>query len=538
MTPPAAPETMSPSASTTTEVAAVSPEGMAVNDLRLIVPRSTRTCTPKTKTRAIGALCVLAAAGILYAATFTPLALEQLQRLQRHRPPPPAPPPSPAPLSFLIMTDWHNTPTYSNQYGHQCGCRSDLARPSCKRDQPASVFGQYRCDGPPELIKASLDAAVAVMPHPDVVFILGDLVTHNAGSLEVDRAVFQNTSALVADKFDGRSTRACQVPLGNNDVYPNYFTDTSAPQQYAFQAQVAREHCGLDEATAAVFARNGYYNVTLRGGAVKVLVLNTNALAYVNRPGGPKEPASVDETDPFGQFAWMDAQFADAEAHGMVVHIQAHIAPALDSFARSPAWQPRYAERYWELVGKWAHVLAGHFFGHWHTREVRAVADAPPGSALAKAPALQLLCALSPIYLNNPVFYTAELSPASLRVERFYSHTLDLASVGDYPAFVAEEMVYPPRGMSNEGWSELAESWHDSASSPTPGDDSFRAFFRQFKAGHSGTMQCNATTDTFQDCATCTLGCRTSFACLATYGRNASGYQHCMQVHGYPYGSA
>jgi hypothetical protein len=271
--------------------------------------------------------------------------------------------------------------------------------------------------------------------------------------------------------------------------------------------------------------------VTLRGGKVRVLILNTNALAYANRPGGSTHRAAVDEPDPFGQFAWMEAQFADAEARSMVIHVQAHIAPALDSFGKVPAWQPQYAERYWELVGRWAHVLAGHFFGHWHTREVRAVADAAAGSSLAAAPAMQLLCALSPIYMNNPVFYAAQLSAATMRVERFHSHTLDLATVADYPVFVAEDMVYPQRGMSKEGWSELVEAWHD-ASSPAA-NESFHAFFRQYKAGRHGALHCSETNAIFQDCATCTRGCRASFACLNTHGRNESGYQRCLDAHGY-----
>ena len=481
---------------------------------------------------AIAGLGIVAFAGVLYAGIFTPLVLERLQRqppMMLMQPPPPAPP-SAAPLSFLIMTDWHTTPTYSPNLGPQCRCRSDLATPVCNLPQPASVFGQYGCDGSPALLTASLDAAVAVMPQPDVVFVLGDLVTHNAGSLDFDRAIFRNASWLIAEKFDGHSTRACQVPLGNNDVYPNYFTNQSASQQYSFQAQVAKEHCGLDDATAALFAQMGYYNVTLRGGKVKVLVLNTNALAYANRPGAWTR-APVDEPDPFGQFAWMEAQFAHAEATGMVVHIQAHIAPALDSFAKAPGWQPQYAERYWELVERWAHVLAGHFFGHWHTREVRAVADAASGSAIAAAPAMQLLCALSPIYLNNPVFYTAQLSASSLRVERFHSHTLRLSAVEDYPVFVAEEMAYPPKGMSNEGWSEMVEAWHDASSAAA--NESFLAFFGQYKAGHHGTLHCTEATDTFQECATCTRGCRASFACVNTHGRSASGYQRCLEAHGY-----
>ena len=376
------------------------------------------------------------------------------------------------------------------------------------------------------MLRASLDAAIATMPEPDVVFVLGDLVTHDAPNLEFDRAVFQNTSALVAQKFHNRSTRACQVPLGNNDVYPNYYTDQNAPEQYRFQAEIAKLHCGLDDATADVFAANGYYNVTLRGGRAKVLILNTNALANANALGVGHKAVNV--TDPFGQFAWMDAQFADAESRDMVVHIQAHIAPALTAWAQpclaATLHRALLADR--RKVGAcprrpslWPLAL---------TRGASCWRGA--SSALAAAPAMQPLLALA-VYRNNPVFYTAELGAETLRVERFESYTLNLATVGDYPVFVEDDMIHPDGGMSNQGWSEMIESWHDPTSSVA--DKSFRAFFHQYKAGFHGTEGCEAVTSTFDRCATCTLGCRTAFACLSAHGRDVSDYEACIETHGY-----
>ena len=41
-------------------------------------------------------------------------------------------------------------------------------------------------------------------------------------------------------------------------------------------AEVAREYCGIDEATAALFARTGYYHLALVPHQLTMLVLNTN----------------------------------------------------------------------------------------------------------------------------------------------------------------------------------------------------------------------------------------------------------------------
>ena len=74
-------------------------------------------------------------------------------------------------------------------------------------------------------------------------------------------------SALISSTFPS-NPRACVVPLGNNDVFPNYYTNTSAHEPYARQAATARHFCGLDESTADLFSQKGYYNVTVADGKV------------------------------------------------------------------------------------------------------------------------------------------------------------------------------------------------------------------------------------------------------------------------------
>ena len=184
-------------------------------------------------------------------------------------PPPPPPPPAPAaprPLELIIISDWHTHPDYSPSVrpGYPCFCsnasldKSTTDNVPCARAQPASNYGQVGCDSPELLTSASLEAAAADIPQPDLVIVLGDLVWHESTGQASTQEIFHHVSRVIAQAFPGRP-RACTVPLGNNDVYPGYHVNNSNPREYAWQAAVAREHCGIDAQTAAHFARYGYY---------------------------------------------------------------------------------------------------------------------------------------------------------------------------------------------------------------------------------------------------------------------------------------
>ena len=160
-------------------------------------------------------------------------------------PPPPPPPPAPAaprPLELIIISDWHTHPDYSPSVrpGYPCFCsnasldKSTTDNVPCARAQPASNYGQVGCDSPELLTSASLEAAAADVPQPDLVIVLGDLVWHESSGQASTQEIFHHVSRVIAQAFPGRP-RACTVPLGNNDVYPGYHVNNSNPREYAWQ---------------------------------------------------------------------------------------------------------------------------------------------------------------------------------------------------------------------------------------------------------------------------------------------------------------
>ena len=61
------------------------------------------------------------------------------------------------------------------------------------------------------------------------------------------------------------------------------------------------------------------------------------------------------------------------------------------------------------------------------------------------------------------------------------------------------------------------------------------AVYNQFKAGYHGkNLDCNATSDVFQDCATCTAGCRVAFCCVQIAGRFRDEFNACVAEYSLP----
>ena len=477
-------------------------------------------------------------------------------------------------FKMVVITDWHTNPYYNTSIGRKCLCTQlpgDVVEPSCILPSPASRFGQYGCDSPPPLAAASLSAAAAAVPDADLVLVLGDLVMHHSPDAAADHRMFADMSKRIQEAFPSRPF-ACQTPLGNNDVFPNYAVNNSDTNFYAPQARAARLYCGVGDAEASGFAAKGYYARQLLPRA-RLLILNTNIYASVHAimateqklghettsarlasvvrsrrhldvlRASARAGARETERDPLGQFKWMRQHMEWARRTGGKVYIAAHIPPVLDSYVRMQQWEPSFARRYWALVAEFADVLGLHIFGHVHAAEVRASGD----PQLRAAPALQTLASVSPIFSSNPSIYTLHATPNVGR-SNLTLHSFNLSAAAHLSARVPTTlgqlsftpMVQRPldstRGFvaSNSAYRQLfagllTMSLNESARAQ------FDSFFDLFKGGHHGRgLECTRYEDTFQDCATCTGNCRVAFVCLQMSGTDADDYAACVKEHSLP----
>ena len=61
------------------------------------------------------------------------------------------------------------------------------------------------------------------------------------------------------------------------------------------------------------------------------------------------------------------------------------------------------------------------------------------------------------------------------------------------------------------------------------GEAAFAAFYAQRKNYHPpAARRCNATSDNFDECLTCTGGCRAAFACFNSHGTASDDFAACL----------
>jgi len=458
---------------------------------------------------------------------------------------PPAAPP--AERTMLWLADIHEMPTYERYYSPECWCQrewtvsmavarlmhsiedgvswsaiyetakaevSKITNSTCSLEKPASAFGQLGCNAPRRLVDEMLDQAVLAAPSPLLVGVIGDLVQHEAPNVAVAEETYSRVSKAIDEKF-GQTCCKCATPQGNNDVYPGYYVNISSSSFYSYQANVARETCDIPESEATLLESKGYYSLQALPG-LDFLYMNTLVYHVYNGPGtwGPYPP--ITEEDPRGQFAWLAEKLAAAQRAASEVYLMLHICPVLDPYSMSDVWQPEYRARFWAAVQPYLDAtIAGIFCGHFHVEATLAT-----GSSAPAGQALQIFGAVSPVYMNNPVFYVAHLHDEGFRLKSISAR---------YAEMPFEE---PPRApwktygfaqATNQQLKQQVRGWFTAE-----GEADFMATLWRFKSGQRGSSNCTDSGIFFAECATCTLNCRLSFACWTLNAFDKGAYDACL----------
>ena len=440
---------------------------------------------------------------------------------------------------------------------------------------------RYGYDSPFSLLNATLRNAAAVESQPALVLVLGDLVAHHARSAAAAAATFEAVTARIRGAFPMSTHGGCGLAIGNNDVHPDYAVPAGVYSKgtafYAAQASAVRDLCGLDTLAFTSLRELGYYSTEPLPG-LRLLTLNTDVYSLFAEVGGGGAAEPTNATDPLDQFRWIDLQLAAAASDGAQAIVLGHIPPIVDTFTRAPLWRADYAREYWRLMSRHAPVIAGQLFGHIHSDQFRVWGGG--GGAALDAPPLMTMASVSPIFGNNPAFYTLDLgeaeavgeaggsqassgrgAQASYRLEDvscFY-HDISLrvnssgpsgedageegATSSGEPVTVTFVPLYHARttyglsAITNRAYAQLARGFAN-ASSTSEGGPLWSEYFRDFKT-KSGDPRvtshgCDGETpgEIFGFCHNCTGGCRRAFACLLLDGRSAGSYAACLRAAG------
>ncbi|KAG1704649.1 hypothetical protein DVH05_005578 [Phytophthora capsici] len=196
----------------------------------------------------------------------------------------------------------------------------------------------------------------------------------------------------------------------------------------------------------------------------KLVLLTLNTVPY-----SPKhKPDTTNESDPFQQFAWLNATLSGLRTGGKFAYITGHIPPIIDAQDGSPMWEASYISTYKKIVTQYADVIKAQIFGHTHSVEFRLpltadmesqdpdeVIEADNSDQSSQLVPLFMSAAISPIFYNNPAFMVWDFDPSTYDLLDFTVHGTNLSDDNDplnwQPLFKASTAY----NVSSLSWSEM-----------------------------------------------------------------------------------
>ncbi|MPC31100.1 Acid sphingomyelinase-like phosphodiesterase 3b [Portunus trituberculatus] len=276
--------------------------------------------------------------------------------------------------TFWHVTDFHYDLNYTTSGDPKRMCWDT-------RFSSGSVgeFGDYDCDAPFPLLTSAVDAMKKFDGEPDFILWTGDDTAHVSNdyfSTEVVVNIVTNLTNLIASRFP--NTPVFPV-LGNHDYYPKNQMPVGPNRLQSEVADLWRKWFQQLQGHGDVynsFHSSGRYAADVPGSNVTMVALNTLIWYKSNNETALLPDTTSDGLDPDGQFTWADSLLKDLAKKNRRVYLVGHIPPG--TFERYQQkrkgfhwYQPRYNDRFTQLVQQHAHVIEAQFFAHHHTDSFR-----------------------------------------------------------------------------------------------------------------------------------------------------------------------
>nr|CAB3266408.1 acid sphingomyelinase-like phosphodiesterase 3b [Phallusia mammillata] len=271
-------------------------------------------------------------------------------------------------LKQFTAAFWHITDLHLDfYYTQQKGCPWSTGAPAVY----PGPFGDFKCDSPWKLINSTFQEMKRIKPNPDFILWTGDNILHvheNEKYLST-KLVLQtemNLTRLIDEMFP---ETPIYTVLGNHDYFP---FDHMPIEENNVRAKIANIwNKWIPEDQIDLFKKGGYYSVIFEhfGPNLQLLMLNTNLWDLLN-------PHVKRNSDPAGQFKWLESQLQKSQQMHYKVFIVGHHPPGVFELSDNDYWfYPKHNRRYIELVQKYHDIIEGQFFGHNHRDSFRVFWD-------------------------------------------------------------------------------------------------------------------------------------------------------------------
>jgi sphingomyelin phosphodiesterase acid-like 3 len=297
-------------------------------------------------------------------------------------------------LNVLFFNDIHIDQNYL-----ATGTVTDHCRIANPAPNASYAFGQYGCDSPKLLLASLFTAAPKFVPSPDYIFFAGDAPPHWYDQTRNDVLSYYD---LINQMFDSTYPG---VPvynaIGNHDFVPTWGHFETDQEDFE---NVVQALTTLTPSEKATFRQGGYYYHDF--GNIRILFLNT--VMYSR---------NTTDTDPWGQFAWMDTVCPEALAQGMTIGVVCHIPPGVQKIGSKAGWYTQFIESYHDRVQKYN--IRFSLNGHSHEDQFLPSEESDAARYFLSAPSV------SPVDGNNPGFRLYQIGVSDvLNYQQYYADIL------------------------------------------------------------------------------------------------------------------
>ena len=352
--------------------------------------------------------------------------------------------------SFYVLNDIHYDPFYSPDLTPtENVCRPTTQNPSLLshlieefplfgnsphmfKGNRGSIYGQFGCDSPSQLVQLILNEVLEKDAQPDIIYLPGDFVGHGYSQDKGGNFSNQTYDVLldilynVSQEIKIRFPNSLIIPaVGNNDPefhyqvpdleekngYYNFLFDTW------FLDHVPNSKLPNLNEIKSTFLDGGYYRVDYSD---SLSIFSLNTVYFSKKNDETNDPSTADD-----QINWLKAQLENIKANepSRKVIITYHIIPGYKyNGGAARMWNDTYAVEFDQIVQQYNDIITTVVAAHTHSNSLRSYKLESTAtstgflSASSSKPsyAPTIVCpSVTPIYLNNPGFTLIDIQEGS-----------------------------------------------------------------------------------------------------------------------------
>ncbi|XP_030626479.1 cyclic GMP-AMP phosphodiesterase SMPDL3A [Chanos chanos] len=390
---------------------------------------------------------------------------------------------------FWHISDLHLDPTYHVTEDHAKVCFSSKGVPA----SDPGLFGDIMCDSPYQLIQSAFHYMKQVDLQPEFIMWTGDSPPHvppDELSTDIVISVISNMTHTIRQFFPHLPVYPA---LGNHDYWPQDQLPTSTNAIY--QAAAKLWEPWLNAEALGTLREGGFYSQVIQP-KLRLVSLNTNLYYSPNK-------ATVNMTDPAGQFEWLQNSLERSRQNMEKVYIIAHVPVGYLPYAKdTTAIREMYNQRLVEIFRNYSDVIQGQFYGHTHRDSIMVLLDQQgnPISSLFVTPAVTPIKSLFEPYTNNPgvrMYLYDSLDYSLQDIWQFYMNLTEAneEKVSNWRLEYSMTKAFEIKDIQPQSLHELASRFE------TPQSKEFQKYFSHFMVSYNNTIACEGKCKATQLCA-------------------------------------